>query len=145
MLGANFWDEYKRFMESTFQNTQKMLENMNFPNFNGLKQGGATEFFNSPSWADVADINKTVTPDIKVQNDKVIVTLKVSDNVNNKNTQVYLLGNCLIVEGSIQAKIPLPENVQKYGGKASYNSGVLQIELIRDIYSKRTPISIEIE
>lgn len=145
MLGTNFWDEYKRFMESTFQNTQKMLENMNFPNFNGLKQGEPTEFFNNPPWAGVADINKTATPDIKVQNDKVTVTFKVSDSVNNNNTQVYLIGNCLIVEGSIQAKIPLPENVQKYGGKANYNSGTLRIELIRDIYSKRTPISIEIE
>ncbi len=132
-----FWEDYERMMQNTFDNTQKMINNMGAymrlnnetpdTNFSASAQG----------WAE------TAKPKISIDDDSVVITFATNQYVDQANTKIYLEGYHLIVDGIIQSRVPLPAAVLKYGGRAVAKQGALEIFLRRDKYSYRQMIPIE--
>ena len=123
-----FWENYERMMQTTFENTQKMINNM-----------GASMRLNN----DTSDPNlNEYAPKINIDDSSVTITFTANQYIDSLNTKIYLEGCFLIVDGVIQARIPLSAAVQKYGGRAVARQGVLEIVLPRDKYSVRQTIPI---
>jgi|GEM_PF-5693838 len=134
---GGFWDDYQRMIQNTLESTQKLIRNMG-SYVNTVAEDAYTNV-NIPGrhWS------KDLNPDIKINNDNVIILVPLDRLVTKDNTQVYLEGHCLVVDGALQARIPLPAAVQKYGGKAIAKQGALEIILLRDKYSSRQIIPLE--
>lgn len=134
---TEFWEQYRRMMQDTLAGTQKLLQSMNTfiePITSGVKDAGTTGLRKGPAGS---------SHEIQISDDAITVTFAVSQFIDKTNTRVFLEGNCLIIDGVIQERIPLPVAVMKYGGKAKYSQGRLEITLPRDKYQNRQSIPIE--
>jgi HSP20 family molecular chaperone IbpA len=135
---TEFWEQYQRMMQDTMAGTQKLLQSMNTfiePISRGVKDASTIGLGKGPAGS---------SHEIQISNDTITVTFTVSQFIDKTNTKIYLEGNYLIIDGVIQEKIPLPVAVQKYGGRAKYGQGKLEVILPRDKYLNRQSIPIEI-
>ena len=134
---TEFWQQYQRMMEDTVAGTQKLLQSMNAfiePISSGIKDAGTIGLRKGPVES---------SHEIQISDDVITVTFMVSQLIDKTNTRVFLEGNCLVIDGVIQERISLPAAVRKYGGKAKYSQGRLEIILPRDKYQNRQIIPIE--
>ena len=136
-ITEGFWDEYRRLIQNTLDSTQKLIQNIG-SSLNYAAEGAYTSL-NIPT----RQPGRNSSPDINVNNDNVIVSFSLDRLLTKENTQVYLEGCCLVVDGALQAKVPLPVAVLKYGGKAIAKQGRLEITLLRDKYGSRHIIPLE--
>lgn len=136
-LAPDFWEQYQSFMENTMKNTQKLMSELgNQPNFFSAGKTAST--------AETTDWQRVKSPEIKLDDNSVIISFNTAGMViDNSNTRIALEGYRLIIEGALEAQIPLPVAVQKYGGKAVSKKNVLEIKLLRDKYNTQALISIE--
>lgn len=142
-LESDFWQEYNQMMRNTMDNVQRILEKA------GTNMGAAvtdnTNNMNVNNDGSYRGWFKAKQPDIQINEDRVVVNIAIDKVVNQENTQVYLEGNNLIINGALQSKIALPVAVKKYGGKAVCRQGILEITLGRDKYAAKQYIPIENE
>ena len=134
---TEFWEQYQRMMQDTMAGTQKLLQSMNAfiePISSCVRDAGNIGLRKGPAGS---------SHEIQISDDAITVTFTVSQFIDKTNTRVFLEGNCLIIDGVIQERISLPVAVRKYGGKAKYSQGRLEITLPRDKYQNRQIIPIE--
>lgn len=133
-----FWEEYQKLMQSTLAQTTKILNNLH--NYTGsIADKTAVNIGGLTDWG----AGGRGSPDIRLDDRNITIAFPLNGPLDISNTRVFLEGCYLIVEGSIQARVPLPMAVQKYGGKAVAKSGVLEIILPRDKFAARQPIPLE--
>lgn len=130
-----FWEDYQNMMHNTFSQVQSLLNGMG--SYMGTAESGNVSINGNKVW------NPRQNPDIRVDEKYVTVSLMINTSVNKSNTQIYLEGAYLIIDGLIQAKVPLPVAVQKYGGRAVFKEGTLEVTLLRDKYTSKQLISLE--
>lgn len=132
-ISPDFWQEYQQFMKSTFDNTQNMLNQMT----NSMDPVSCED---NCKW--VNDVENIQSPDIRINDEYVTVTFKHNQRINKNNVKIFLDGYQLAVQGDIEAKVPLPVAVQKYGARAVVKDNVLEITLLKDKYNYKQEISI---
>lgn len=134
---TEFWDNYRQFMQNTFENTQELLQHLS------QKANSTSEQTTESGWASTQSWLHKETPSIQVNEQYVIVSFKLNQLVHKDNTQIFLEGNRLIIEGALQSNLSLPVAVQKYGAKAASRQGFLEIKLLKDRYVSRQLIPWE--
>lgn len=132
-ISPEFWEEYRQFMRSTFDNTQSLLNQM-------TQYMGPASIQDSNGWVNTeANFNN---PEVRINDEHVIVTFKHNQGVNKENIKIYLDGYQLILQGDIEAKVALPTAVQKYGGRAVAKDNILEVTLKRDKFNQKQKIAI---
>lgn len=126
-------------MQNTMENMQNMLNKV------GTNMGGFVNENNEHKQDFHSNWFRGKKSDIRINQDRVVVTISLDKEVHQDNIQIHLEGNTLVIDGAIQEKIPLPVAVQKYGGRAMAKNGTLEITLGRDKYTVKQHIPIEYE
>lgn len=131
-----FWNNYQNMMQNTFSQMQQLFKDMGtqFPTYT---QGANTLEGMQQSWYGAAN------PDIRVDNELVTITFKIGGVINKNNIQVFVEGNYVLVDGALQARVPLPVPVLKYGGRGRFRGETLEVVLKRDKFTSKQAIIIE--